>query len=282
MMLVLVLGVLPPLVAAIGAWLACGTTRPAPALLFGAFVLGAMSALAASTIVLRPIAALLEVHIGGEAGRLLMIALIAPVLEEAVKVGLAASLLATQREGAFTALGIVLALAVGLGFAASENHRFFASAFWRMDSEGYRTFVLNRTFLTAPMHGVACVLGVAPLAFALRRGWGAFRLVAVAVVGFVAAVGYHAAWNALMLVKGTLDVSLVLLAWLLIWGGVAATAVVFFLSVRREASRLRDGLTRMGADPALAGQWLLDIEQAHQVHAAARVARRAVAGETTP
>jgi len=117
----------------------------------------------------------------------------APAVEEALKAA-PLVLLAVARAGAFAIL--VAGALAGLGFSAAENVQYLTLAAVQGGAEGLARAVYLRGFLQGLNHAVFTGAAAAGLGCARMPRTAGMRAL-VPVLGFAAAVGQHALWNAL-------------------------------------------------------------------------------------
>jgi RsiW-degrading membrane proteinase PrsW (M82 family) len=112
-----------------------------------------------------------------------------PVLEEAMKAGVLAALIALwPSDVRGLRAGIVLGGLIGLGFGVAENVQYFLLARVQEGPEGLARAIAIRGFLEGAVHPV----------FAASTGAGlGLRRALPGVLGFGAAVAQHALWNGL-------------------------------------------------------------------------------------
>ena len=188
----LVLAALPVfIVVAAFLWLDRYEAEPTSLLLF-AFGWGAAVATLVALVLNSASVVVLE-GAGGDPD--LAAVVVAPLVEETAKgLGVLAVLLARRREFDGVVDGIVYAGLVGIGFAFVENVLYLGRAFGEDGGEGVAgVFVLRGLFAPFAHSLFTMAIGVGLGIAASRKGVGA-RVVAP-LVGWVVAVGVHAAWN---------------------------------------------------------------------------------------
>ena len=178
---------------------------------------------------------------GAEAADLYGLSVSAPLVEEGSKAA-ALFLLFFWRPDEFDGVvdGIVYASMVGLGFAMTENVKYYAEA--AAEGRAFGTFVVRGMFspyahpLFTSMTGIG--LGLASQA----RG-RAFRL-AMPAVGFALAVVLHSVWNTSLFLSGRLGRGWVaLLMYFVVMVPVfAGVLLVALFALRREGGILREHL----------------------------------------
>ncbi len=197
----------------------------------GAFLWGAVPstllALFLEILAAQPVGALLS----GTARSVVLAVLVAPVVEEGLKV-LALLALFLLRPWDFDGPldGILYGAAVGLGFAAVENALYFWSALQAAGLRGLTflivlragLFGLNHAFYTA-LTGLG--LGLVRFSRTPAVRWGGFLL------GFGASLFFHALHNFLVSVLGMAGLTA---SAAIAWGAVLLLGVVALLSARRE------------------------------------------------
>ncbi|SHK69981.1 Membrane proteinase PrsW, cleaves anti-sigma factor RsiW, M82 family [Pseudonocardia thermophila] len=168
-----------------------------PHLLLAAFVWGAGVA-ACIAIVLNSVAGiLLDAELGAEEGGLITVAVVAPIVEEAVKgLFVVGMLVFKRREFDGITDGIVYAGITAAGFAFTENILYIGRTFDE-DGSGAATLtvVILRCVFSPFAHPLfTAMTGIgAGIAAASRRGSGAWLAIPA---GYVVAVLLHGLWNA--------------------------------------------------------------------------------------
>jgi RsiW-degrading membrane proteinase PrsW (M82 family) len=195
------LALLPlPVVLAAYRWLDRYEPEPRSVLLFAFFWGATVAALVAA--VLNTASLIAIARTGGGGGMDTTAVLVAPWVEEAAK-GAAVLLVLLFRRREFDGVvdGIVLAGLSGVGFAFTENVLYFGRAFLAGQQENLATgfFAVGFTFLLRGIlspfaHPLFTTMTGIGLGIAARttRPW--LRVVAP-LVGYLIAVGLHAAWN---------------------------------------------------------------------------------------
>jgi RsiW-degrading membrane proteinase PrsW (M82 family) len=139
----------------------------------------------------------------------------APVVEETAKaIGVMLVVLLTRNFDNPTD-GFVYGTAVGLGFAVTENYIYCTGIGSGMVVHDFLKLAVGRTFLAAGVHALASAtfggfIGHAVLTSKrwLRASW--------VVIGWLAAVGLHAAWNITLILVGPLSDGGRLRSWLVV------------------------------------------------------------------
>ena len=169
---------------------------------------------------------------GLAAGLLIRIA-VAPVVEE---VGKSLALVIFTFSPAFTYFvdGAIYGFAAGTGFAVVENLFYVAQA---NDQMG---MAVNRVFSTALMHGSASALVGIALG-RLRFGRGRTRFFSL-ILGWLAAIALHIAFNRLVNNPDGVTPTTLLLAIGVGFAGVATTAGFILWGLREEREWLRETL----------------------------------------
>ena len=167
----------------------------------------------------------------------------APVVEETAK-ALALFALFAWRRDEFDGVidGIVYAALIGLGFAMTENVKYYGVAV--LEHNAFGVFVVRGLFspfahpLFTGMTGVG--LGLA------AQSDSKFTKALAPVAGFFAAIILHAGWNASAYFTSTSDNGLyiVLTYFLVMMPAFATMLVIVALSLRREGRILREHLRR--------------------------------------
>ena len=210
-------------------------------LLVVAFFWGACVAVGVAIVVNTLGFQLVRTAFGAEAADVYGLSLSAPLVEEGSKAA-ALFLLFFWRRDEFDGIvdGIVYASMVGLGFAMTENVKYYAEA--AVEGRGLGTFVVRGMFspyahpLFTSMTGIG--LGIASQA----RGRGV-RL-AMPAVGFALAVVLHSVWNtSLFLSDRTGSGWLALVMYFVVMVPVfAGVLLVALFALRREGGILREYL----------------------------------------
>lgn len=157
------------------------------AVVWGAFVATSFTLLAGDYVEAR-----LPLHFGPETTGFGSV-LFTPLLEEALKTLFLVMMLFQARLE--TALeGVLLGVAVGLGFAATENFLAFASALRAPDGSEWLASIAYRTGVTGMMHATAAAVAGAVLGhMALRAEFE--RWILGPLLGFVGAALVHMGFN---------------------------------------------------------------------------------------
>jgi RsiW-degrading membrane proteinase PrsW (M82 family) len=171
--------------------------------------------------------------LSGLAASLLIRIAVAPVIEE---VGKSLALVIFTFSPAFTYFvdGAIYGFAAGTGFAVVENLFYVATA---NDQVG---MAVNRVFSTALMHGSASALVGVALG-RLRFGRGRTRFFSL-LLGWLAAMALHIAFNRLVNNPSGVTASTLLMAIGVGFAGVATTAGFIFWGLREEREWLRETL----------------------------------------
>jgi RsiW-degrading membrane proteinase PrsW (M82 family) len=247
-----VLALLPTLLyAALIWWLDRHEKEPLP-LLIVAFLWGAVPAIVLAIVLTNVAGIPLEGLITSPgARRAAELAVIAPIIEEAVKaVILVLLFLVSRREFDNVLDGIVYGALVGLGFAFVENILYLSATGMQVGTERMAQLWLLRAGLFGLNHSMFTAFTGGALGYArsVRMGW---RRGLVASLGLGAAMVLHGLHNTLVLMTGVLAsngrgsalaLSTCLGAILSDWGGVAVIIVLALMSGTREARILRDTL----------------------------------------
>lgn len=212
-----------------------------PWMLAAAFFWGALVAVFFAIIINSVGVAIVAALAGDSAAESYGMVVSAPVVEETAK-ALVLFVLYFWRRDEFDGVtdGVVYAAMVGLGFAMTENIKYYGMAVAEDNAVG--VFIVRGIFspfahpLFTGMTGVG--LG---LAAQTVKGW--VKVVAP-VAGFAAAVLFHALWNAsARLTSAYENGAYVLLTYfLLMVPTFCGMLLVIFLSLRREGSVLREHL----------------------------------------
>jgi RsiW-degrading membrane proteinase PrsW (M82 family) len=210
-------------------------------LLVVAFFWGACVAVGVAIVVNTLGFQLVRTAFGAEAADVYGLSLSAPLVEEGSKAA-ALFLLFFWRRDEFDGIvdGIVYASMVGLGFAMTENVKYYAEA--AVEGRGLGTFVVRGMFspyahpLFTSMTGIG--LGIASQA----RGRGV-RL-AMPAVGFALAVVLHSVWNTSLFLSGRTGSGWLALAmyFVLMVPVFAGVLLVALFALRREGGILREYL----------------------------------------
>lgn len=173
----------------------------------------------------------------------------APLIEEATK-GLGVWWALRRRDIDGVTDGLVYAGWVGIGFAVVEDIQYFLVA--ADDGLLAQTFVL-RALLTPFAHPLFTAwIGLA-IGLAVSRGQRPGRY---AAVGYLLAVGLHAAWNGSLVLSAETGSSLLLLGALAVFVGIFVGSVAMVIIVHR---RERDTFTR--SVPLLAARYGIPASQ---------------------
>ncbi len=179
------------------------------------------------------------------------VAVIAPIIEEAVKaVILVLLFLVSRREFDNVLDGIVYGALVGLGFAFVENVLYLASAGEQLGVEGMTQLWFLRVGLFGLNHSMFTAFTGGALGYArsVRKGW---RRGLLASAGLGTAMLMHGLHNTLILATGAFSsdikasgaaLSTCLGVLLSDWGGLVVIIALALVSGAREATILRDTL----------------------------------------
>jgi RsiW-degrading membrane proteinase PrsW (M82 family) len=243
----LVIAVLPvPVYLTLVLWLDRYEAEPAW-LLAVSFCWGALVAVFFAIIVNSLGVLIVQGALGEEAGSFYGLVVSAPLVEETAKALALFALFLWKRDEFDGVLdGIIYAAMVGLGFAMTENVKYYGEAVSQQNAFG--VFIVRGLFspfahpLFTSMTGIG--LGMA----AHARGRAAKLL--LPPLGLALAVGLHAAWNASAFFAGQTENGLIMLASyfvVMVPTFLALLAVVGF-ALRREGRILREQLqARTGA-----------------------------------
>jgi RsiW-degrading membrane proteinase PrsW (M82 family) len=152
--------------------------------------------------------------------------------------------------------GLVYGTAAGLGFATVENLLVVIAGAPALPASGLLVWVLERTFFSAGLHGLATgiVGGFLGMAYLSRGG---LRKAGLAACGWIAATGLHFAWNlALSTASGSSAAWWPLLAAMPVLYGIYLLA--FWLFLRWEHRILREELEHE-AGLQLVPAWVVDV-----------------------
>lgn len=184
-------------VVAVFLWIDRWEPEP-PHLLLAAFGWGAGIAALIALLINSPVSALLDQQLGADQGNIVSVAVVAPVVEEAVKgafvVGL---LLFKRREFDGIVDGIVYAGLTAAGFAFTENILYIGTTLVEHhsggDGPGVLTVVLLRCVISPFAHPLfTAMTGIAAGFAAHSPARSAWLLIPV---GYLAAVVLHGLWN---------------------------------------------------------------------------------------
>ncbi|MHB1224025.1 MAG: PrsW family intramembrane metalloprotease [Gemmatimonadaceae bacterium] len=237
----LMLAVLPvPAYLALALWL--DRYEPEPArMLATTFLWGASVAVFLSLVINSTAAGLADAMLGGMGDQFAAL-FTAPLVEEGAK-GLALLLVFLQERDEFDNVtdGVVYAAMVGLGFAMTENVLYYGRAMTTVPGDPWPIFVLRG--LASPFaHPLFTAMIGIGLGIARERGRGGRDLVLIPLVGSIAAVVLHTAWN----LSASLDI--LAPAYLLVMVPVfAGTLLVVRDSLRRESRVIREQLAHLNA-----------------------------------
>lgn len=233
LVLLLLVALAPPFILAIRLRNAERSRREPWRILWRAFLWGATGAaflsILAETAIQRALGGASLLH----PALLLSVVLVAPVIEETLKL---LGLRAIEDRDPEPEDGLIYGGAVGLGFAAAENTLYILSAFLAGGQDLAVATALYRGIATVALHGAASALagyglwearygGRAWASPRLRRRYG--RRLAPAVWGLAAAIGVHGLYNGVSRFSGAFATL-----------GAAALAVVAFLAIIRRVQVL--------------------------------------------
>ncbi|HEV3468568.1 MAG TPA: PrsW family intramembrane metalloprotease [Pyrinomonadaceae bacterium] len=237
----LVIAVLPvPVYLTLVLWLDRYESEPAW-LLATSFCWGALVAVFFAIVVNSLGVLVVEGAFGTGAGNFYGMVISAPLVEEAAKALALFGLFLWRREEFDGVLdGIVYAAMVGLGFAMTENVKYYGEAV--VEQNAFGVFVVRGLFspFAHPLFTSMTGIGLGLAAHARGR---AARLVLPAL-GLAGAVALHAAWNASAFFAGATENGLIMVASyfvVMVPAFLALLAVVLF-ALRREGRILREQL----------------------------------------
>jgi len=230
-----------------------------------AFLWGALVATLFSAIVNTLVGAVVESAFGEALGDLVTSGVVAPIVEESSK-GFAVLLLFLLVRNEFDNVldGIVYGSLIGLGFAMTENILYFGRIYAEGGLVGVGVLFYVRVILGGLGHALYTASTGAAIGFIRERSSLLLQIV-VPPIGYMIAVGQHAAWNAIgaTLVPAMLpdDLNpLVLLfvvmpitSFVLTAPGVVTLLIISILSWRREATIIRTYLADEVADGTVTG-----------------------------
>jgi RsiW-degrading membrane proteinase PrsW (M82 family) len=238
----LVVAVLPvPIYVTLVLWLDRYESEPAW-LLAVAFFWGAMVAVFFAIIVNSIGAAVVGAAYGEEAATFYGMVISAPLVEESVKALALVVLFFWQRDEFDGVLdGIIYAAMVGLGFAMTENVQYYGAA--TLEGNPLGVFVVRGLFspFAHPLFTGMTGIGLGVAAHARSR---AVKFL-MPVLGFAAAVGLHAAWNAAAYFTDRFENGLIVLgAYFLIMVPIfCGLLLVVVFALRHEGRILREHLS---------------------------------------
>ncbi len=181
--------------------------------IFKAFLWGATGA-AAIALVVNTVAqgAFVRPALRDEALTTIVTAvMVAPLVEETVK-PLVLYMGTVKRNCDELVDGLIYGAVAGLGFAATENLLYEASALLSDGQESFIATAIARTFSSTLLHAIASAIVGYGIALHLNRRWGFFMLIPF----FLLAVLIHAGYNAIVsLAPGIVIIPLVIIV---IWG----------------------------------------------------------------
>ena len=247
-----VLALLPTLLyASLIWWLDRHEKEPLP-LLIVAFLWGAVPSIILSIILTNAAGIPLEgIALSPGERRATELAIVAPIVEEAVKaIILVVLFLVSRREFDNVLDGVVYGALVGLGFAFVENILYLSAAGMQFGTDRMIQLWLLRAGLFGLNHSMFTAFTGAALGYArsVHLGW---QRGFVASLGLGGAMVMHSLHNTLVLMTGalaeggrgsSLALGTCLGAILSDWGGVAVIVVVASMSGTREARIMRDTL----------------------------------------
>jgi RsiW-degrading membrane proteinase PrsW (M82 family) len=212
-----------------------------PWMLAAAFLWGALVAVFFAIIINSLGVAIVAAVAGGETGETYGMIVSAPVVEETAKALVLVALFFWRRDE-FDGVtdGVIYAAMVGLGFAMTENVKYYGVAVAENNALG--VFIVRGIFspFAHPLFTGMTGVGLGLAAQATKR-WVKF---VAPLVGFAAAVLLHAGWNAsARLTAAYEDGAFVLLTYFLVMMPTFfGMLLVIFLSLRREGRVLREHL----------------------------------------
>ncbi len=250
----LVVAVLPvPIYVMMALWI--DRYEPEPAWLLAiAFLWGALVAVFFALIINSLGVGIIGEVFGQEAANLYGLSISAPVVEETSK-ALALFLLFFWKRDEFDGVldGIVYATMVGLGFAMTENIKYYADAM--STKHAFGTFVVRGMFSPYAHPLFTSMTGIG-LGIASQTPRRVIRFT-MPLVGFALAMILHSSWNSSLYISERIDNGIVALIMYFvvmvpIFTGVLLTV---FFALRREGRILREHLR-----PDLARGWLTEEE----------------------
>ena len=211
-------------------------------LLFMAFLWGAVPACGFSGLI-NTINGEIGQAIGGkEGGEILGAVVSAPLVEEAFKGMLVLGMLwFMRREFDGVVDGVIYAIFVALGFAATENVLYYARSLEKGGDAGLMVTVGIRGILAPwghPLYTAMTGIGVG-MARETTKGW---VKIGAPIGGYFTAVALHAAWNGSAVLSDMLKFPLFFLALPLWFLFLAVFGVIVILLVRREGQIIRKHL----------------------------------------
>ncbi|HEX5709499.1 MAG TPA: PrsW family intramembrane metalloprotease [Pyrinomonadaceae bacterium] len=237
----LVVAVLPvPVYVMMALWVDRFEAEPAW-LLAVAFFWGALVAVGIAIIVNSVGVTAVETAFGRDAADFYGLSISAPLVEEGTK-ALALFILFYWKRDEFDGVvdGIVYAAMVGLGFAMTENIKYYGEAV--LEGRTFGTFVVRGMFspYAHPLFTSMTGIGLGLASHSTRR---ATRLVMPAV-GFALAVVLHSLWNTSLYLTGRTENGLIALVmyFLIMVPIFTGVLLTIFYALRREGRILREHL----------------------------------------
>ncbi|HYB98645.1 MAG TPA: PrsW family intramembrane metalloprotease [Candidatus Limnocylindrales bacterium] len=226
--LILAAATLPALVAAALIVAVQWPARRPLRLLAAAFAWGAIGAAFLATSSNEIARAWMNVP-AGDAGRLVMATLIAPVLEESAKAcGLVLLWMLAPHALRTAGDGVVYGVLIGIGFVCTENFLYLGISMLQGGQAGVTSALYMRGVLSSAAHATFTACSGAGLGASMQR---AGKVSAVAAAGLLAAVLQHAVWNGIAApalvdtVCGTADAAACAAGAAEVWRIPAATVV---------------------------------------------------------
>ena len=210
-------------------------------LLATAFFWGALVAVGVALIVNTLGMAAVDAAFGEEAADLYGLSLSAPLVEEGTK-ALALFVLYFWKRDEFDGVldGIVYASMVGLGFAMTENVKYYAEA--ALEGRALGTFVVRGMFspYAHPLFTSMTGIGLGLASHAARRR----ARVSLPLVGLALAVVLHSVWNTSLFFSDRLERGLIALVmyFLVMVPVFTGVLMVAFFGLRKEGRILREHL----------------------------------------
>ncbi|HEX7173674.1 MAG TPA: PrsW family intramembrane metalloprotease [Pyrinomonadaceae bacterium] len=210
-------------------------------LLATAFFWGALVAVGVALIVNTLGMVAVDAAFGEEAADLYGLALSAPLVEEGTK-ALALFILYFWKRDEFDGVldGIVYASMVGLGFAMTENIKYYAEA--ALEGRALGTFVVRGMFspYAHPLFTSMTGIGLGLASHAARRS----ARVTLPFVGLALAVVLHSVWNTSLFFSDKLERGLIALVmyFLVMVPVFTGVLMVAFFGLRKEGRILREHL----------------------------------------
>jgi RsiW-degrading membrane proteinase PrsW (M82 family) len=242
----------------------------------GSFGWGALAATLAAGLFNSITGEIAAASIGPEAASAFVATFVAPVVEESFKGVALLGLLLIYRDEFDSALdGLVYGALVGVGFAMTENVLYFGLVYLEEGPGAFGVLVVVRTITGELGHAMwTGTMGAAIGWGRSRHGRGRARVI-VPVLGWLAAIAQHAAWN------GSLSfLHSVLVALGFFVAGFVSVAVIWRLALRRErrilAEHLADEVGRGTLTPAEYAMLANDKQRRQALRQAKRTGGRAL------